>query len=205
MSTAAPQTNGLADFLEIVDLALGPIARRLPSHVGREDLASVGKLALVLAFTRCAGPTEDVRAYCYVRVRGAILDELRRLDPLTRRQRALAHTVEGTAASPRRVPAAASEEIQWDEIADEKAVSPVETVEITDLRASLHAALARLPKNQAHAVRRYHLEDATLDKIAHELGVSRERARQIREAGEKRLRADLTVLGLWNSLIVGSD
>ena len=50
------------------------------------------------------------------------------------------------------------------------------------------------------ALRRYYLEDATLDDIAAELGVSRERARQVREAGEKKLRADLLVLALWQSL-----
>ena len=205
MSTAAPQTNGLADFLELVDLALGPIARRLPSHIGREDLASVGKLALIVAFDRCAGPTEEVRAYCYVRVRGAILDELRRLDPLTRRERALAHTAGAATASPQRVRAVAIEEVQLDKIADEATSSPAETVEITDLRASLYSALERLPKNQAHAVRRYHLEEATLDEIAHELGVSRERARQVREAGEKRLRADLVVLALWSGIVAGHD
>jgi RNA polymerase sigma factor FliA len=205
MSTAAPQTHGLADFLEIVDLALGPIARRLPAHVGREDLASAGKLALVLAFDRCVGPAEEVRAYCYVRVRGAILDELRRLDPLTRRERALAHTAGTVTGSPRRPRAVATEEIEWNEIADESTSSPAETVEVTDLRASLHSALERLPRNQAHAVRRYHLEEATLDEIAHELGVSRERARQIREAGEKKLRNDLVVLALWNTLAAERD
>jgi RNA polymerase sigma factor for flagellar operon FliA len=31
--------------------------------------------------------------------------------------------------------------------------------------------------------------------------VSRERARQIREAGEKQLRADFIVLALWQSLM----
>ena len=44
----------------------------------------------------------------------------------------------------------------------------------------------------------------TLNEIAAELGVSRERARQVREAGEKKLRADFHVLALWDALLTGA-
>ena len=65
----------------------------------------------------------------------------------------------------------------------------------------MHEALARLSPNQAFVVRRYYLEDATLEEIADQVGVSKERVRQIREAGEKKLRADEAVLALWRSII----
>ena len=84
VSTLPP---ALADFLDIVETALATITRRLPASVARDDLASVGKLALIAALDQRQGEPDDVRAYCYVRVRGAMLDELRRLDPLSRRQR----------------------------------------------------------------------------------------------------------------------
>lgn len=74
--------------------------------------------------------------------------------------------------------------------------------EQSDWQTNLQAALGRLPVNQAMAVRRYYLEDGTLDDIAAELGVSRERARQIREAGEKKLRNDLVVLSLWQAVFM---
>jgi len=48
---------------------------------------------------------------------------------------------------------------------------------------------------------RYYFDEATLEVIAAELGVSKERVRQIREAGEKKLRADFVVLAIWQSLI----
>jgi DNA-directed RNA polymerase sigma subunit (sigma70/sigma32) len=63
------------------------------------------------------------------------------------------------------------------------------------------SALDRLPPNHAHIVRRYYLEDATLDDLASELGISKERVRQIREAAEKKLREDFVVLALWQSLL----
>lgn len=46
-----------------------------------------------------------------------------------------------------------------------------------------------------------YLDDATLEDIAGELGVSKERVRQIREAAEKKLRADFIVLALWQSVL----
>ena len=228
MNSVLAQTAELADFLDIVDSALATISRRLPAAVARDDLASVGKLALVVAVAQCTGTPNEVRAYCFVRVRGAILDELRRLDPLCRRHRALAahvarafvtlearlgrsptdHEVAVAAQIPaadvaavRRAAAQTAHETEWDCIPDDDAASPAESMEIADVHACLRAALDRLPANQTLALRRYYLEDATLDDIAAELGVSRERARQVREAGEKKLRNDLLVLSLWQTLV----
>ena len=85
--------------------------------------------------------------------------------------------------------------------ADEDGVSPVEFAESGELASLVQTALAKLAPNQAYALRRYYIEDATLEEIAGELGVSKERVRQIREAGEKKLRGDYHVLGLWQSII----
>ncbi len=219
----------LADLLDIVETALATVSRRLPAHVGRDDLASTGKLALINALAHVAGGEDEIRAYCFVRVRGAMLDELRRLDSLSRNRREQARAIaraqhavasqygreatldevaDITGLSIRaivstlnaRTAEAELDETDWNTVPDEASPSPLETVELTDLHAGLRAALTRLPANQAHALRRYYLEDATLDAIAAELCVSRERARQIREAGEKKLRADLIVLSLWQAL-----
>lgn len=219
----------LADLLDIVETALATVSRRLPAHVARDDLASVGKLTLVTLVDQVSGPADQVRAYCYVRVRGAMLDELRRQDALPRNRRDEASVVaraqsaltsrlgraptNGELAAEVGLPAAVvhsaqaaisaesePQDIEWSTLPDAGSPSPVEFVETSDLQASLRAALDRLPKKQALAVRRYYLEDATLDDIAADLQVSRERARQIREAGESKLRADLVILSLWQTL-----
>lgn len=219
----------LADLLDIVETALATVSRHLPAHVGRDDLASAGKLALITTMTQVDGPADEVRAYCYVRVRGAMLDELRRLDTLSRNRRSQVNAVAQTQArlaselgrapaldelvagsqlpvatvqSVLRTQAAEAEqtEIEWNTLPDTESPSPLETVERADLQSNLRTALTRLPANQALALRLYYLEDASLDDIAAQLGVSRERARQVREAGEKKLRADLVVLSLWQHL-----
>src|ERR1044072_8013402 len=90
MTLTVPHSSAvsLADTLSVVDTVLAALDRRLPAHVSRDDLASAGKLALAGALLRFDGPPARARAYCYVRVRGAVLDELRRLDPLSRHTRA---------------------------------------------------------------------------------------------------------------------
>ena len=229
MTSVSSSPAVLPDLLDVVETALASVARRLPAHVGRDDLASAGKVALVSAFAQVAGPADEVRAYCFVRVRGAMLDELRRLDRLSRRARAQATavaaaqaalgqalgrepTTDELAATTRLTPAevdaaraARAEptvpEVAWDALPDETSPSPAENAERTDLQSALRDALARLPANQSLALRLYYLEDGSLDDIAGRLGVSRERARQVREAGEKRLRADFVVLSLWQTVL----
>lgn len=228
--TSAPPLGQLTDTLSVVDSALHHVGRRLPPHISREDLASAGKLALVEALQRFRGPADEARAFCYIRVRGAVLDELRRLDPLSRRTRArvnrvtrATHALTGElgrepadfevaaatgltlGAVREAVRVAVTDTCPLDsaglELHDRSAPCPAESAANDDAASSVRAALERLPANQALALRRYYLEDATLDDIARELEVSRERARQIREAGEKKLRADFIVLALWQSFL----
>ncbi len=233
--TAPPVS--LADTLSVVDAALRAIGRRIPAHVSRDDLASAGKLALIEALLRFNGPPEQARAYCYVRVRGAVLDELRRLDPLSRHTRTQVTLVRRAAAALERelgrVPiaseiaavaglstdaveqldriATAAQACSADEtnaegeqlhtLVDNDAMCPAHSAESLDAHASVRAALDRLPPNHAHVLRRYYLDDATLEAIAGELSVSKERVRQIREAAEKKLREDFIVLALWQSVL----
>ena len=235
-NTPSPPVS-LADTLRVVDAVLGSLDRRLPAHVSRDDLASAGKLALIEALLRFDGPREQALAYCFVRVRGAVLDELRHLDPLSRHTRAQLTLVRRAAAALERqlgraptvnelsaVTGVASNAIaelerianatrpcsvdQTDSdgealhmLADVEAACPARTAESIDTHASVRAALDRLAPNHACVLRRYYLEDATLEDIAADLGVSKERVRQIREAAEKKLREDFVVLALWQSVL----
>ena len=86
-------------------------------------------------------------------------------------------------------------------LVDNDATCPARSAETLDTYASLQAALDLLPVNHARVLRRYYLQDATLEEIASELGISKERVRQIREAAEKKLREDFVVLALWQSVL----
>lgn len=70
------------------------VARRLPRHVAMADLVSAGYAGLVDACARFDVQRMDsFEAYVDHRIRGAILDELRSYDPLTRDQRVFARRV----------------------------------------------------------------------------------------------------------------
>lgn len=211
-----------ADYLDVVETVVARVGKRLPCHVSREDLASVGRLALVKALRVAKGTDAEIRAQCYVRVRGAVLDELRSNDVLSRHDRTLYRAMtelrrEHLEASGEELPlgqiasrlgcscarleriqglvASGLEEVDLTQIADAGCVAPDAAALSAEVIGSIRSLLATLPRAQAHAVARFHLEDATLAEIAREIGVSVERARQVRVAGEKALR--LAVVKAW--------
>jgi len=73
--------NLILSYAPMVPPVAAQLARRLPSHVNREDLVSCGFLGLIQALERYA-PERGVRfeAYAMARIRGAMLDGLRALD-----------------------------------------------------------------------------------------------------------------------------
>ena len=74
--------NSLVEqYLPLVKTVVGRLAMTLPSHVNSDDLYSAGLVGLLNAVRRfdpkCGSSFEN---YARVRIRGAIFDELRRLD-----------------------------------------------------------------------------------------------------------------------------
>lgn len=71
------------------------LARRLPSHIALADLVAYGWLGLLDAFERASPEMdeEEFGAYAVYRIRGAVLDFLRTLDPASRAARALSRRV----------------------------------------------------------------------------------------------------------------
>jgi RNA polymerase sigma factor for flagellar operon FliA len=76
-------------YLPIVRRIAMKLVRRLPSQITIDDLIGAGWVGMVEALRRRdAVPTEEqFESYAAHRVRGAILDYLRRLDPMTRKMR----------------------------------------------------------------------------------------------------------------------
>ncbi|MDX2188084.1 MAG: sigma-70 family RNA polymerase sigma factor [Opitutaceae bacterium] len=231
MSTVAYLDPQLSDYIDIVDTAVATVSRRLPAHVDRDDLASVGKIALLSALGQIDGPPDEIRSYCFVRVRGAILDELRRLDPLSRRSRDLINKVSRAQSAlnsrlgrlPTRAEIAAAAGVTvhevaraqalvaeaedapatppWDSLPDTAMASPADQVAADDLRQALRGALTRLSDIQSRVLFRYYFDGATLEAISHELGVSKERVRQIRAVAEGKLREDFAVHAVWQARV----
>ncbi len=79
------QDQLIVDHMPIVGYQVSEMIRRVPAHVQRDELAAAGSLALVQA-ARSFDPERGVpfARYASVRVRGAIVDELRGMDWATR-------------------------------------------------------------------------------------------------------------------------
>jgi RNA polymerase sigma factor for flagellar operon FliA len=99
------------EHLGLVQDTLRQVGRRLPAHVDRDDLYGAGAAALVDAGLRFdAGRAVEFPAFAAKRVRGAMLDELRRWDWAARsvrtRHRCRARAVEALQARLGREPRA---------------------------------------------------------------------------------------------------
>lgn len=85
---ANPTGAALAEHMHLVHKVVAHFVRRLPSSVQREDLIAAGSLGLFFALRSSTHTCEEMFAsYARIRIRGAIVDELRRHDWSPRRRR----------------------------------------------------------------------------------------------------------------------
>ena len=78
-SRATIEDGLITDYLPLVRHVVAKVAANLPQHADREDLISAGTIGLVKAArTYDPGKGAEFKTYAYIRVRGAVIDELRR-------------------------------------------------------------------------------------------------------------------------------
>jgi RNA polymerase sigma factor FliA len=98
MSTPAPTatppspakgTHVYERYMPIVRRIAMRMIRKLPREVALDDLLGAGWVGLAEALRRCGPdmPEHEIEAYASHRIRGAILDYLRSLDPMSRKMR----------------------------------------------------------------------------------------------------------------------
>lgn len=201
---AASDDALVARHAPLIDRAARRLALRTGGAVAPEDLWSAGAMGLLDAAQRF-DPARDVKfeSFAERRIRGAMLDEMRRMDHLPRRLRAQVEKVERarTRASQR-----LGREARPDEVAEELGL-PVDEVEalvvlgqpqvgvLEDLVSSLPdahdeaaraeavralaAAVARLPDRLQRVVSLHYEEGLTYREIAKVLDVSEPRICQL--------------------------
>ena len=87
----------IQQYLPLVKTVVGRIAMTLPAHVDMEDLCSAGTVGLLNAVRNFdAGNGASFETYARIRIRGAVLDELRRMDWAPRPLREKARKVQET-------------------------------------------------------------------------------------------------------------
>lgn len=184
----------LAHYADLVARVARRTAVNLPPHVDYGDLVSSGTLGLFEALERfdpCSG--RPFEAFAVPRVRGAMLDHVRKADGLPRYTTQEAARA-GERSRPRLVeldtlladPATAGALADTAWYAD-----PALVAEASDARAWLRWAVDRLPDRSRRVVEWRYRDGMTFARIGHLLGVAESRAVQLHAHALASLRARL--------------
>ena len=181
----------LQQYEPLVRKIAGGFQRKLPRNVLREDLIAAGMSGLWDAIRRHPdGPSESFEWYVRVRIRGAILDELRAQDWLPRRARAAAEASSGTDAY---IPPPAvvrfDDVSEWEQnrcLAD--ASSSEAAVAAKFAQETLAKAVEQLPERERHIVSQHYFRGVKFKDLGVELGVSEPRISQLHSRAIQRLK-----------------
>jgi RNA polymerase sigma factor for flagellar operon FliA len=181
----------LEEFTPLVRKIAGGFQRKLPRNVLREDLIAAGMSGLWDAIRRHPdGGDESFEWYVRVRIRGAILDELRAQDWLPRRARAAAEAHAGTDAY---VPPPSVVRIddvsEWEQnrcLADASSSESAVAAKFT--QETLAKAVELLPERERHIVSSHYFRGVKFKDLGAELGVSEPRISQLHSRAIARLK-----------------
>jgi RNA polymerase sigma factor for flagellar operon FliA len=198
------------DYLPMVQRVARKLVRRLPHHIELGDLVSAGVVGLMEAMQRYDPSRETVFVrYAEFRVRGAMLDELRRRDLMARDARSEAKQIEQACEDWRRAYGYVPEEEQLaghlgitvQVLRDRLArLAPVQVMSLDDCgpfdprsmtlgafeivsdeeeKMQVVHAIGLLAKREQQILHLYYREELTLKEIGTILGVSESRVSQM--------------------------
>jgi RNA polymerase sigma factor FliA len=189
------ESEMIAQYLPLVQQIVGGFQRKLPRNVLRDDLLAAGMSGLWDAVRRqLERPSDRFECYVRVRIRGAILDELRAQDWLPRRARAAAAKAEEAGDTSRAVAPAV---VRFEDVSEWDQGRCLSTNDEFDSEAtlcakyesrSLAAAVDRLPHRERHIVSAHYFRGVKFKELGLELGVSEPRVSQIHSRAMKLLR-----------------
>jgi RNA polymerase sigma factor for flagellar operon FliA len=178
-------------YSPLVRQIVGGFQKRVPCNVLRDDLLAAGMSGLWDAIRRHAdGATESFEWYVRVRIRGAIVDELRAQDWLPRRTRAALDNNDEAAPSVVRF----ADVAEWEQnrsLATGEASDSEAAVQAKFARNALMAALEKLPPRERHIVSSHYFRGVRFKELGAELGVSEPRISQLHSRAMQRLRGML--------------
>jgi RNA polymerase sigma factor FliA len=185
-------------YLHLVRQIAGGFQRKLPRNVLRDDLVAAGMSGLWDAVRKhCHEATGNFDWYVRVRIRGAILDELRAQDWLPRRARAAA--AEAAQASGSKL-SGAPVVLRFDEVSESEQArcltagessNTERTVEANFVKARLALALEQLPERERRIVAMHYFRGIKFKDLGEMLGVSEPRISQLHSRAMVRLKVIL--------------
>lgn len=184
----------LQQYAPLVRQIVGGFQRKLPRNVLRDDLIAAGMSGLWDAIRRQAGQyDESFEWYVRVRIRGAILDELRAQDWLPRRARAAATESQAPGGNSMTPPSV----VRLDDVSEWEQGRALSSAESSSSESAVHhklvgEALAKavelLPERERHIVSMHYFKGVKFKDLGIQLGVSEPRISQLHSRAMKRLR-----------------
>lgn len=220
----AAKESLVLDHVHLVRHVLGRVTASLPSGVDRENLEGAGLVGLVEAAERFDPAKGEFAGFAKRRIRGAMIDELRRNSQLNQ---SLFQRLKQIEAARQRLPAPASlediaaatglsleqvvetlEAARWTRVEQGIALEqvagagrpdaddedPAQRAEHNDLLEALAAAIERLPERDRLIVTMYHLEDLRLAEIGAVLNLAAGTVSRNLAVAEHRLSEQLRAL-----------
>ncbi len=194
LSVAASQAL-IDKYTHLVRQIAGGFQRKLPRNVLRDDLIAAGMSGLWDAVRRHGHDTTgNFDWYVRVRIRGAILDELRAQDWLPRRARAAATEAAQSAGTALR---AAPVVLRFDEVSETEQARCLAAgdssntelaVEANFVRAQLATAMKQLPERERRIVMMHYFRGVKFKDLGEMMGVSEPRISQLHSRAMGRLR-----------------
>jgi len=209
-------------YLPLIQRVARRLVRRLPGHVDVEDLISAGVLGLADAMTKYDPRKQiDFEKYAEWRIKGAMLDELRAADPMTRDQRRginevkqAVHKLEaklGRAPEPTEIARALKIDLATLRERQEcmEAASPIHLEDfdshandedspealaiVAQERSEVLAAVRALPERLRRVLELYYQNDLSLKQIGARLGVTESRVCQLHGEAVRMLRGKIAI------------
>lgn len=200
------------DHLEYVKQICGTLAKRLPESVDLQNLQSAGVVGLIEAAQNYDESRGVVfKTFSYPRIRGAIIDEIRRNSPLSQKVMNMVSRIKSAMeqieppATPEQISAVSGLTISEVEegLAATRIASPQPLDKSTQVEGEcdqpdsrldykekvqlLADAIEKLPERDRIVVQMYYMEELRLKEIGHVLGVSESRISRILARAELRL------------------
>ena len=195
----------ILDNLDYVGKILSTLTAGLPAHYDRDNLEQAGVVGLVeTARTFDVSRGVAFRTYCYPRIRGAIVDEMRKNSPVP--QQMLAHIATVKAAYERLEPPVSPEDLaaetglsedkiqqvleamrflkpeKWNDLFcnvhsgwRDAENNPDSAIETGELKKVMADCIERLPERERLVLTLYYTEDLTLLEIGEVIGISESR------------------------------
>ncbi len=153
--------------MPVVTRLAAKIGRQIRSKIGQDDIISWGITGLLEAIDRFVpGGNATLETFVYYRIRGAMLDGIGQIAPLSKRGYRSARAAGDNRAIYR-------ESLSTIEVADSDQKNAEEHVSESERANIINRAIANLTEAQQYIVRQHYFEDRSLQDAASDIGISK--------------------------------